>query len=172
MAHPACWQPSWQPPCLYHSWSGWRGRSWSDTLSARPQSHCNKGSMKKEKKERERENLIAFNYPALWPHIIQLPKRAATNKALIAISTANKGSPLSINSRPSLLHSTSSSSCTAGTVNCIRTVMKQRKSSSLTGKMWQKREESNPGETRIGGRGLIWLGKVLFPGLGKVLDAS
>lgn len=50
-ARPTYWWPSWRPPCLYRSWWGWRGRSWSYSRSAHPQSHCNEGSMKGKESE-------------------------------------------------------------------------------------------------------------------------
>lgn len=52
VGHPTYWWPSWRPPCLYRSWWGQRGRSWSHTASARPQTHWNEGSNEERKKEK------------------------------------------------------------------------------------------------------------------------
>lgn len=152
-ARPACWGPSSRPPCLYRSWWGWRGRSWSYTRSARPQIRCNERSMKR--KERERVFDCIWLPPPLPLHPSKLP--ALMNTPLLSINAASKGSPLSTNSRPFLLHSTYCSSCAAGVINCVPPGVKQRKSGSLTAKKEEKPAESDTQGTKIGDGVLIWV---------------
>lgn len=77
--------------------------------------------------------LIACSLP-----LHQLPETTLMNTPILSINAASKSFPLSVNSTPSLLHSSYCSSCAAGVINCAPPGVKQRKSGSLTAKKEHK----------------------------------
>lgn len=136
-ARPTCWWPSWPPPCLYRSWWGWRGRSWFDSLSARPQSRWNVGS-----KEEKTGLFNCTELPAFCPGTNLQTQLWWT--PILSISAVSKSFPLFENSMPSPLHSSYCSSCAAGVIHCLLPGVKLRKGGSLTATQEEKSAENNP----------------------------
>lgn len=66
-AHPACWWPSSQLPCLCRSGWGQPRRSWFGTRSARQQSRWNEGSVEQKKRGRWGDILISVHFSLLAP---------------------------------------------------------------------------------------------------------
>lgn len=146
VGHPTYWWPSWQPPCLYRSWWGRRGRSWSHTPSARPQTHWNEGSNEEGKKEKSPLWLIArYSSQQQLPDSTLTPQPHTHCKQRLSV--------ISKLETPSVPHPSYCSSCAAGVIKCVWPGVKLRKRGSLMAKKQHKCTENNP---RVRGARFMW----------------